>query len=129
VTFALSLPSRLFLNQGRTRHVFREAMAGILPEAIRGKPGKEDIAAEHPIYPAIARAALLDRLAHWRRTGSGSDWIDPDRIAARLRDLPDAGILAAALEQGGPGLSATSGSFALLQVFHFLAFVEEVGGR
>ncbi len=35
VEFALSLPSELFLREGFRRRVFRDAMAGILPERIR----------------------------------------------------------------------------------------------
>lgn len=124
VEFSLSLPSTLFLRDGWSRRVFRDAMAGILPEPLRWKSGKDDLTVETPLYMALQRPLVLERLAAWRRSPAIADVFDLDAVEARLRALPSPSVVAGHIATGVDLAAAVT----LLQVCYSIAFVEQHGG-
>lgn len=93
VELALAAPPELFVAGGRRRALLREAMQGLLPEAIRQRTTKTPFVPEHaaamrrhwPSYVAFA-AALR------RRRGELDGFVDVDRLRAQiLRFDPAAG--------------------------------------
>lgn len=90
VQFCLSLPSRHKLNHGQPRYVLRQAMRGILPEAVRLRLDKYDFA------PALAgallrRSDLLADLIAAERSGLGR-FVDMDVARRAFRRLLDEGL-------------------------------------
>ena len=70
--FVLSLPPRALLGSGAratTRGLFREALAGVLPDSVRLRPDKASFAPVHralfeaPRYGTLAALASVPRLA------------------------------------------------------------------
>jgi asparagine synthase (glutamine-hydrolysing) len=62
VEFCLSLPSHEKLNQGQPRHVLRQAMRGILPEAVRLRRDKFDFGGQLAAGFVRHRAMLTDMI-------------------------------------------------------------------
>jgi asparagine synthase (glutamine-hydrolysing) len=60
--FALSLPGRMFFQDGWKRWLYRTAMEGVLPDVVRWNPQKFDNAAEHQL-----RNVLRNRTEEYRR--------------------------------------------------------------
>ncbi len=62
IEFALSLPGRMFFQDGWKRWLYRTAMEGILPDAVRWNPQKFDNAAEYQL-----RNVLRNRADEYRK--------------------------------------------------------------
>lgn len=127
VEFALSLPSALFVREGWSRRVFRDAMAGVLPNAVRWKPDKADLVSEAPVYVAAERQMLAGRLAALRRHQPVTDFFNLDAMAARLHALPPADLLARTIECGEGDWPATEMAGSLLRAFRIIAYLEQHG--
>jgi len=127
VEFALSLPSTLFVREGWSRRVFRDAMAGILPEELRWKPTKADIAAETPVYIAAQRARLAGQIAALHKRSVIADIFDIEAITSALDDLPAAEVLARTIETGGGDWAAVESAGNLARAFRVMAYLEQHG--
>lgn len=97
VDYALSLPSDLFLRGGWRRRVFRDAMQGILPEAIRGHHGKSTPFPGVSLIMAEQRDKLAGRLDAFAADATVRDLFDLDALHARIAALPDPEALKPAL--------------------------------
>ncbi len=127
VEFALSLPSALFVRQGWSRRVFRDAMADVLPEALRWKPGKADLVVEGPVYVAAERHLLADRLAALRQHQPVAGFFNLDAMAAWLQALPPAERLAQTIDSGQGDWPAIEKAGGLLRAFRIIAYLEQHG--
>lgn len=127
VEFALSLPSSLFLGEGWSRRVFRDAMQGVLPEELRWKPTKVDLMVEDPIHVAVARPLLAERLATLRKQEAIASLFDLDAVAVRLNCLPPADILARTIDSGQGDWLAVEKAGSLMRAFRIMAFLEQHG--
>lgn len=82
--FCLAVPPRLKLRGGMSRYIFREALDGVLPEAIRLRGGKGDLAGVSGYgwqrYEQEFLATVPDRVA-----AHAGQYVDPDRAAALIR--------------------------------------------
>jgi len=114
--FALSLPSDLFLRGGFGRRVFRDAMAGVLPELIRWRRDKLTVGTD----TIKAAAAMVEPIA--RRLAEAS--AKPDVAAVfdfnYLRQSLAAFPTAEALRNGADD----SPIVVVLAALHFGAYVE-----
>jgi asparagine synthase (glutamine-hydrolysing) len=84
VEFALSIPDHLYFKNGWKRWLYRTAMDGTLPDAVRWNPDKYDDA-------AIAQSRLVatevaERHREMLRERSNNPFVDVDRLLARDRD-------------------------------------------
>jgi asparagine synthase (glutamine-hydrolysing) len=95
VEFALSLPSWLFLRGGFKRRVFRDAMAGVLPELIRWRHNKLQPMPDTLIMAADGRTALARRLAEGRAHPRAADLFDFDYLDESLAKFPSAAAVRA----------------------------------
>ncbi|WP_448192474.1 asparagine synthase-related protein [Azospirillum sp. sgz301742] len=84
IDFILSLPLERFLDGGFSRQPFRNAMAGILPEAIRWRDSKFVPFPDLPLNLAASKAGLLARLDRLRGCPAVTALFDLDAIAAVL---------------------------------------------
>lgn len=125
--FALSLPSALYVREGRTRRVFRDAMAGVLTDAVRWKRTKHDLAVEDPVHIAAQRPLLAERLARWRRQDAITDLFDLDAVAARLASLPPADVLARTIDTGQGDWAAIERAGSLTRAFRVMSWLEQYG--
>jgi asparagine synthase (glutamine-hydrolysing) len=127
VEFALSLPSTLFVREGWSRRVFRDAMAGILPEPLRWKRTKLDLVVEDPVHVAAQRLPLTERLALWRQHDAITDLFDLDAVAARLASLPVAEDLARTIDTGQGDWTAIDQAGSLTRAFRVMSYLEQHG--
>ena len=85
VEFALSLPSSLFLREGWKRRVYRDAMAGVLPDMVRWRHQK---LAPIPEVPRLVDShcdkllSILDELRAYPQIGK---FFDLEKIESKLR--------------------------------------------
>jgi asparagine synthase (glutamine-hydrolysing) len=84
IEFALSIPDRLYFKDGWKRWLYRTAMDGILPDAVRWNPDKYDDA-------AIAQSRLVatevaERHREMLRERSDNPFVDVERLLAPDRD-------------------------------------------
>jgi asparagine synthase (glutamine-hydrolysing) len=80
VELCLSLPGDQKLRDGWTRSIMRRALADVLPEEVRRRPGKANLSP--PFIRALRttdRAAIEAVVA---RPGALAEWIDPATLAA-----------------------------------------------
>lgn len=127
VEFALSLPSGLFVGGGWSRRVFRDAMAGVLPEELRWKPTKVDLMVEDPVHVPAQRALLAGRLAALRQRDAIAGLFDLDAVAARLNSLPPADTLARTIDTGQGDQAAVEKAGSLMRAFRIMAYLEQHG--
>lgn len=127
VEFALSLPSDLFVRCGWSRRVFRDAMAGVLPEELRWKPDKTDLVMEDPVHVAAQRPLLTTRLASLRTCGPVEGVFDLDKVAMRLEALPPAETLASTIDTGRGDWQAVERAGSLVRAFRAMAYLEQHG--
>jgi len=127
VEFALSLPSGLFLGEGWSRRVFRDAMQGVLPEELRWKPTKADLMVEDPIHVAALRPLLAARLATLRKRDAIAGLFDLDAVEVRLNCLPPADILARTIDSGQGDWPAVETAGSLMRAFRVMAYLEQHG--
>jgi len=90
VEFAVSLPSELFLREGRRRRLFRDAMRGILPEAIRLRPDKASPFPSIPLVLSEQREKLTARLDAATADATVRSLLDTGHLRDRLQALPEA---------------------------------------
>ena len=127
VAFALSLPSDLFLRGGWSRRVFRDAMAGVLPDELRWKRGKQDILTEGPLYSASQRSLIQKRLSEWRHHPRIAALFDFDAVAARLSALPPTDDLARIMDGAVFGDRSVGHALSLLRASRFMSYLEQWG--
>lgn len=104
VEFALSLPSALFLREGWPRRLFRDAMAGVLPEELRWKKNKQDLSPVTAFHISTQRPLLLEKLEIWRGHPRIANLIDLDMMERMLQGLPSPEILARIFDEGPANL-------------------------
>ena len=127
VEFALSLPSRLFLREKWSRRVFRDAMAGVLPEELRWKPTKADLTVEDPLHVATQRPLLMGRLPALREREVISSLFNMDAVEARLAGVPPAEILARTIDTGRGDQAGIGNAGSLMRAFRFMAYLDQHG--
>jgi len=127
VEFALSLPSALYVREGWSRRVFRDAMAGVLPDPVRWKRTKLDLIVEDPVHVAAQRPLLAERLAHWRQQDAITDVFDLDAVMARLASLPPADVLARTIDTGQGDWAAIDRAGSLTRAFRVMAWLDQHG--
>jgi asparagine synthase (glutamine-hydrolysing) len=101
VEFALSLPSAMFLQAGRRRQVFRQAMHGVLPQSVRERHHKLSAFPGITLDMVDNREILQQRLeAIEARSGNDVPYLDFERMRTLLAAFPDPGEVRAAIAQG-----------------------------
>jgi asparagine synthase (glutamine-hydrolysing) len=90
VEFAASLPSALFLRGGFKRRMFRDAMEGILPEAIRWRHNKLPPMPDSLTAAAEAVEAIARRLAEGKANPDAAALLDFDYLQRMLAAFPTA---------------------------------------
>lgn len=93
--FCLSLPVRHKIRDGWTRVIQREAMRGVLPEALRTRPDKSNLEHNFTVSLAHDEARLAGVLEIVENAGAGAPgaYMDAGLVAralARYRDTPKA---------------------------------------
>jgi asparagine synthase (glutamine-hydrolysing) len=86
VRFALSLPPEQLVRGGSTKFVLRKAMAGLLPDDVRWRRGKDHLGRT---FIAAALTTRAEDRSHMidRQRSSLEKWIKPARVEeARARD-------------------------------------------
>jgi asparagine synthase (glutamine-hydrolysing) len=78
IEFALSIPDYLYFRHGWKRWLYRTAMEGILPEAVRWNPDKYDDAANAQSRLAVAEAA--DTYRNLLRNRRDNPFINVERL-------------------------------------------------
>lgn len=79
VEFCLAVPSAHKLSDGWTRPILRRAMAGILPESVRCRPGKADLSPNFLLRLVDEDAPLVDAAVR-EEGGRLSPFVDPGRL-------------------------------------------------
>jgi len=116
--FALSLPSALFLGGGYKRRVFRDAMEGVLPEAIRWRHQKIVPLPELLTMPAEHRDAILQYLDAVADHSRVRTLFDLDGVRAVVASLPSPDAVRA-------GTADVTGLIIVLQLLPAIAYVEQ----
>ncbi|RJF83635.1 hypothetical protein D3877_03020 [Azospirillum cavernae] len=88
IEFALSLPSALFLRDGVSRRLYRDAMIGILPDKILKNSTKHTPFPEASLVVALQRDTLLRQLSDLRGHPRINALFDLEALEQRLRALP-----------------------------------------
>lgn len=127
VEFALSLPSDLFVREGWSRRVFRDAMAGVLPDDLRWKRSKFDLGSDAPIHVATQKPLLAERLARLRDRDAITDLFDLDAVAAMLHALPPADALARTIDTGLGDPSGLGIANSLMRAFQAMLYLDQHG--
>lgn len=91
IDFTLSLPLERFVHGGWTRQPFRDAMAGVLPDAVRLRDSKYMVFPDLPLVLAASKPALLARVAALRTEPAAAGLFDLDAIAGALAAIPEGG--------------------------------------
>jgi asparagine synthase (glutamine-hydrolysing) len=99
IDFVLSLPIERLVRGGWTRQPFRDAMRGVLPDAIAARESKFSPFPEDAILYADAKPRLLAAAERLRGNAAVGAFVDLDMLIARLRALP-VGAAARALAEG-----------------------------
>ena len=87
IRFALSLPPEALVSDGWTKHVLREAMAGLLPEEVRWRKGRQHVG--HRFNAAAIEAhAPQWKAAVERQRPLLQSWIRPEVIETVLQMQP-----------------------------------------
>ncbi|MBD9362441.1 asparagine synthase-related protein [Methylomonas fluvii] len=95
VELAVSLPSKLFQREGRRRRIFRDAMAGVLPDKIRWRDQKIIPVEEIFAMLAAQRNRLLPVLDNLHAHPVVTHFLDMDKIKNMLAsDFSEAQALA-----------------------------------
>jgi asparagine synthase (glutamine-hydrolysing) len=106
--FVLSLPLDRLASGGWTRQPFRDAMAGVLPDAIRWREHKFAPFPDAVLRVAEAKGRLLEHAAELRGRPAVGDFVDLDAVEAALTEIPDeTAARAAARAANQPGGTPT----------------------
>lgn len=130
VEFALSLPSKLFLREGLPRRLFRDAMAGVLPDELRLKKDKLDLTPFTAVHVVTQRPLLLERLSRWRGHSRIANLFDLAAMEALLLSLPAAETVARVVDQGPTNVEEADIAprvFLLQRAFRTAAYLEQWG--
>jgi asparagine synthase len=103
VDFSMQVPGIFLRSAGQRRLLFRQALVGILPDAVRLDPVKQQPFPGEGLRNAAAREHLLAILRHWGNNARIRDFLDLDFMTEMTRlacdpvaaDPEDAGDLAA----------------------------------
>ncbi len=63
IELSLRIPLRLRLNRGLDRHLFRQAMQGIVPDVVRLRPGKADLSSNFLFHLNLHKDAFLSSVS------------------------------------------------------------------
>jgi asparagine synthase (glutamine-hydrolysing) len=85
VDFSLRLPTRLKLRNGRSKFILREAMAGVLPDAIRQRTDKMGFVTPQDRWLRETLRPQLEELFSTRAFAQRGYW-DPSRLRAAYRE-------------------------------------------
>lgn len=88
VDFVLSLPLERFLADGLARQPYREAMIGVLPEAVRTRVDKSFSMLGLLVDIAATKARLIEQVEALR-SSPAAEHVDLSAIAATLAAFPD----------------------------------------
>jgi asparagine synthase (glutamine-hydrolysing) len=126
VEFAASLPSAMFLRGGWKRRVFRDAMAGVLPETVRWRHEKLTPFPEFAIAFASQKDVALQWMSQLRHHARASALFDLDAIERRLRAFPSAEEMTREAARAEAGVSAQAAPMTpFLRVLRAAAYVEQ----
>ena len=107
VEFALALPGEWYFRRGQNRYLYRQALARLLPEAIKtkGKPAES-----HRVRQLTQKcqAALLHRQVLDRIAGSTSRYVEPQSLLSLLGRL----------ERADPHLLRKETTFEIMAAFN-----------
>ncbi|MGQ3072637.1 MAG: asparagine synthase-related protein [Ferrovibrionaceae bacterium] len=125
IEYSLSLPSALFLRDGVSRRLYRDAMIGILPDAVRQNPPKPTPFPEIPLVIALQRDALLRRMPDLRAHPAVNALFDLDALEQRLRALPAPEEALRRAGELGDSPALHKLSVLLPRVLRFIAYVRQ----
>jgi asparagine synthase (glutamine-hydrolysing) len=87
--FCLTIPEGFFIRDGRRASLFRDAMAGLLPDAMLNRRIRGVQAADWYEKVVASRDAMAAELARLRSSPMASRVLDLDRLCRLVADLPD----------------------------------------
>lgn len=125
IEFSLSLPSALFLRDGVSRRLYRDAMIGILPDHVRQNQPKPSPFSEIPLVVALQRDALLRRLPDLRGHPRVNALFDLDALEQRLRAFPAPEEALRRAGELGDSPTLRKLSVILPRVLRFIAYVRQ----
>jgi asparagine synthase (glutamine-hydrolysing) len=114
--YALTLPSDYFLKGGVARAVFRDAMKGILPEAIRHRPSKYNPFPSNPIDRADLKDLFLERLDVFEASDFIHQWVDLGNLRRAIEESPSADDLRAQMAGNATPANAQRAALAATQI-------------
>lgn len=100
VEYALSLPGDLFLRGGVGRRLFRDAMSGVLPERVRQRRTKFQVAPSIGVDLAASTDDMLAAIDRLERNGAVRRMIDLDHLRREIARFPRAEDVYECLSQG-----------------------------
>ncbi len=87
--FCLTIPEGFFIQGGRRASLFRDAMAGLLPDTMLNRRTRGVQAADWYEKVVANRDGIADELARLRSSPVASRVLDLDRLYQLVADLPD----------------------------------------
>jgi asparagine synthase (glutamine-hydrolysing) len=127
VEFALSLPSELFVREGFRRRVFRDAMAGVLPDTVRQRHQKRQPFPAHWLRVAGAKEELLARLDGYQSREEVARFIDLRQLRQWIEAFPSIDECREALAAGRAPRQAQEMT-AALRALAFAEYLVQHGG-
>jgi len=128
VEFALSLPSEVFLRDGFRRRPFRDAMADVLPEAVRLRHRKYQASPSRMIDIAESRDEMLAKLDSYEKYESVRRLIDLTHLRRQIQAFPHPDSIRAEM-RGNDRPRAAPSMLAALYAFGTAAYLEQHGGE
>ncbi len=116
VEFSIQVPGIFLRNGGRRRVLFRDALAGILPDAVRRSPVKLLPFPGEDQRNAAERESLLALLQQWGNNARIRDFLDLEFMADMIRSAAD---------PAAPGDLAAVDLTAAFQIAGLLAALED----
>jgi asparagine synthase (glutamine-hydrolysing) len=89
IEFSMQIPGPFLRSGGQRRVLFREALAGILPDEVRFSPVKLVPMPGESQRIAAERARLLAILREWRKNDRVRDYLDLDFMEQAIRSAAD----------------------------------------
>jgi len=87
--FCLTIPEVFFMQGGRRASLFRDAMAGLLPDTMLNRRTRGVQAADWYEKIVASRDGIADELSRLRSSPVASRVLDLDRLCQLVADLPD----------------------------------------
>jgi asparagine synthase (glutamine-hydrolysing) len=121
VEYSVRIPGIFLRSDGRRRVLYREALAGLLPDEVRLNPEKPEPFPGAELRIAADRDRLLELCRQWRNNARIGDFLDLDFMAHRIRTAAD--------PTAAEDLSGVSLAFAFDVAHLLLALGEPPGDR